>query len=242
MKRYLQFVFLLLIILLTVFVLGACLTWETLSSDVPTREQIRRITIDENDKTCVSAQDCVLAWTDCSTCECGTPINQQQAAKYEQVYEEICANYRGPVCDMDCPEVKLECINNLCTAVASPSAATPVQIFEGRYESAPDMSSFVPCGMDASPGSGQGYWLVPNDDFSRVYNKTRDAMIPAIASTYGPYDELAIYVRFRGVLSPSASAEPGGGYGHLHGYQREVKVTQMLEARYYLLPYSPCNH
>ena len=117
MKRCLRFVFSVLTILLAVFVLGACSTGEISPTDVPTGEQIRRIEIDENDKTCASAQDCVLAWTDCSTCECGTPINQQHAAKYEQAYEEVCANYRGPVCDMGCPEVKLECIDNLCTAV-----------------------------------------------------------------------------------------------------------------------------
>lgn len=117
MKRCLRFGFPVLTMLLAIFVLDACSTGKTSPPDVPTQEQIRRITIDKIDKTCVSAQDCVLAWTDCSTCECGTPINQLHAAKYEQAYEEMCTNYRGPVCDMACPEVKLDCIDNLCTAV-----------------------------------------------------------------------------------------------------------------------------
>ena len=117
MKRCLQFGFSVLMVLLVVFVLDACSILKTSPADSPAQEQIRRITIDENDKTCVSAQDCVLAWTDCSACECGTPIHQQYAAKYEQAYEEICTNYRGPVCDMGCPEVKLECIDYLCVAV-----------------------------------------------------------------------------------------------------------------------------
>ena len=117
MKQCLRSVFLVLTMLLAVFILGACLTSVTLPTDVPTREQIRRIEIDETDKTCFSAKECMLIWTDCSACECGTPINQQHAEKYERAYEENCANYRGPVCEMSCPEVKLDCIDNICIAV-----------------------------------------------------------------------------------------------------------------------------
>lgn len=113
MKRCLRFVVPGLTMLFAVFVLSACSIWET----SPAQERFRRITIDENDRTCVSANECVLTGTDCSSCECGTPINRQHAAKYEQAYKQACMNYRGPVCDMACPEVTLECINNLCMAV-----------------------------------------------------------------------------------------------------------------------------
>jgi hypothetical protein len=119
MNGCLRFVFLVLRVLLAVFILGACSTGEILPTDKPTPVQIRQIEIDENDKICVSAEDCVLAWTDCSTCECGTPLNQQHALKYERAYEQTCANYRGPVCEISCPEVKLDCIDNLCVTVES---------------------------------------------------------------------------------------------------------------------------
>jgi len=75
-----------------------------------------------------------------------------------------------------------------------------------------------------------------------MYKSAMDDLISDLAGTYGPDDKLAIYVRFEGVLSPPASAESGKGYGHLGLYAREVKVTEALEARYYLLPYSPCDH
>ena len=112
MNRCFRFVFLGLQLLLVLLILGACSTWGPFSTEVPGRFEI-----DENDKVCVSAKDCTLAWTDCSSCECGTPINQQYVAKYEQKYKETCANYRGPVCEMSCPEVQLDCIDNLCVAV-----------------------------------------------------------------------------------------------------------------------------
>ena len=117
MNRCFGFIFLVLQILLAVFILGACSTWGASPTDVPAGKQIHRIEIDENDKICVSAKDCTLVWTDCSACECGTPINQEYETRYEQAYKEKCTNYRGPVCDISCPEVKLDCIDNLCVAV-----------------------------------------------------------------------------------------------------------------------------
>lgn len=106
-----------LLMLLVVFGLGICSAWEAWPAEILRQEQNHRVVIDERDQMCTSTQDCVLAWTDCSSCECGTPINQQHAAKYEQAYKAMCMNYRGPVCDMACPEVTLDCVDNLCVAV-----------------------------------------------------------------------------------------------------------------------------
>ena len=103
--------------LLVLFGLGACSGLNIWPVNAPPQEQIHRVVIDDNDKMCISAQDCVLVWTDCSACECGTPINQQHAAKVKEAYEAMCTNYRGPVCDMACPEVELDCIENLCVAI-----------------------------------------------------------------------------------------------------------------------------
>jgi hypothetical protein len=121
-------------------------------------------------------------------------------------------------------------------AVDTPTTA--VQMFEGRYEYTAEMSSFIPCGMGEKPGPGKGYWLVPDQEFSQMYQKTLTTAWAAVAGTLGPDDELAIYVRFQGVLSPSAGAT-SSGYGPSNLYQREVKVTRALEASYYLFPYKP---
>lgn len=75
------------------------------------------ITIDPADQACRVAADCVLVWTECSSCECGTPVNSTFAGKYQLDYQTTCSNYRGPVCEMDCPVVELQCIAQRCTAV-----------------------------------------------------------------------------------------------------------------------------
>lgn len=117
MKRLSQLVPLFAIIINTTFILSSCSILEILSKKAPTLEPVQGIKIDENDKACVSAQDCTLSWSDCSTCECGTPINKLYTAKYEQAYTDACSEYSGPVCEMSCPEVRLDCIDQVCTAI-----------------------------------------------------------------------------------------------------------------------------
>ncbi len=119
------------------------------------------------------------------------------------------------------------------TRVTNVNSETIAQTFDGLYDSTSETSSFVPCSMNEFPGPGKGYWLVPNYEFSQLYEKAMSDMIGDIAGTYGPYDEFVIYVRFQGILSPPASVEAGLGYGHLGLYSREVTVTKALEAKYY---------
>lgn len=107
-----------------------------------------------------------------------------------------------------------------------PSPEGPTQLFEGFYLSDPEVSSFVPCALDELPGEGKGYWLVPTNEFSQLYENPEGITFADIGSTYGPYDKFAIYVRFEGVLL----AEPDKGYGHLGLYAGEIQVTRALEA------------
>jgi len=118
-------------------------------------------------------------------------------------------------------------VSTACTGILpteEPSVA-PVQFFEGFYFSGPDISSFVTCEMDEPPGAGKGYWLLPDDEFSRLYENPDGISIGDIATTYGPYDQFAIYVRFEGILS----AESEKGYGHTGLYVGEIRVTKVLE-------------
>ena len=101
----------------------------------------------------------------------------------------------------------------------------PAQLFEGFYATDAEMSSFVTCAMSELPGPGKGYWLVPSDEFSQLYEHPTGITMGDIAGTYGPYDVFAIYVRFEGILS----AEPGKEYGHLGLYSGEIQVTKVLE-------------
>lgn len=101
----------------------------------------------------------------------------------------------------------------------------PTQVFEGFYESAPEVSSFVTCAMEELPGKGKGYWLVPNAEFTQLYDNPAGITFGDIAGTYGPYDQFAIYVRFEGILVPKTS----NGYGHLGLYSGEIRVTKALE-------------
>jgi hypothetical protein len=78
---------------------------------------------------------------------------------------------------------------------------------------------------------GKGYWLIPNAEFSRLYENPGGITMGDIGSTYGPFDRFAIYVRFEGILSPSDDAESEKGYGYLGNYAREVMVTKALEAK-----------
>lgn len=105
-------------------------------------------------------------------------------------------------------------------------AGAAAQLFEGFYTANAGISSFVTCAMGELPGPGKGYWLIPSDEVSRFYENPRGITIGDIATTYGPHDLFAIYVRFEGILS----AEPGKRYGPSGLYVGEIQVTRMLEA------------
>jgi hypothetical protein len=116
--------------------------------------------------------------------------------------------------------------NSVSTVGTNTPMGVASQLFEGFYAVDAEMSSFVSCAMGELPGPGKGYWLIPNEEFSQLYEHPTGITMGDIAGTYGPYDVFAIYVRFEGILS----AEPGKGYGHLRLYDGEIQVTKVLEA------------
>jgi hypothetical protein len=140
-----------------------------------------------------------------------------------------------------------------CTSNARENEAAPpngiennVQPFEGIYSAdlitdfeETKISSFIPDGIDEVPGAGKGYWLVPNDEFIQLYNEELMAMWNAIMGSYGPCDELAIHVKFEGVLSEPAT--DGSGYGYMSQYEREVIVTRVLEIKYFWVSGDLCH-
>ena len=65
-------------------------------------------------QACDTADDCVLVYTDCSTCDCGTPVNRAHEELYLELYLETCRDYTGPVCEMYCPEAALLCLEGQC--------------------------------------------------------------------------------------------------------------------------------
>ncbi len=74
-----------------------------------------QLTIEPIDQACESSEECVLVWTDCSTCDCGTPVNRQHQEKYQMAYRELCVEYVGPVCEIYCPPAELMCAQGVCT-------------------------------------------------------------------------------------------------------------------------------
>jgi hypothetical protein len=106
-----------------------------------------------------------------------------------------------------------------CGRGVPPPPATPpvtglpdsVETFEGRYLASLEVSSFVPCGMEETPGDGNGYWLVSSLEMADYVFQAHSMA----AGTYGPDDGIApeVYVRFLGALSAPAGQQPGSGFG-----------------------------
>ena len=122
----------------------------------------------------------------------------------------------------------LACRNNPLANTNPKSTPTPdesLQILTGLYHSELNVSSFVSCEMKEMPGKGKGYWVALNDELSKKYATPGGISFGDIASTYGPYDQFAIYVRFAGTLSTGAS----DGYGHLGQYAGEIVVEQIWQ-------------
>ena len=77
---------------------------------------IYAIDIDPAHQTCEGNDQCALVYIDCSSCDCGEAVNIQFEEYYQNLYQEVCQDYNGPVCEMFCPKVNLICQNNQCMA------------------------------------------------------------------------------------------------------------------------------
>lgn len=78
-----------------------------------------RFTVAPEDQACQYDSDCVLVSTDCSGCECGTPVNKIHQTKYANKREVLCKDYRGGVCEFLCSTPYTKCIDHRCALSTS---------------------------------------------------------------------------------------------------------------------------
>lgn len=104
----------------------------------------------------------------------------------------------------------------LAVAAACADRSEEPGVFEGYYYTGFETSNFVP--GRSCDDRGPRYWLV-SDPEARFNEALREA-------GWEPLAFQAFWVRFEGELS-----EPGR-YGHLGAYEREVRVTKLLELRH----------
>jgi len=67
-----------------------------------------------NHQACSSNSECILIQRDCDDCDCGTPVNKKYEAVYANEKQKMCANYKGPVCDLSCRTNSSICLNGKC--------------------------------------------------------------------------------------------------------------------------------
>jgi hypothetical protein len=108
-----------IIILITVG--AACQIADEIRSGRGAGQGPLRLTIEPTDQNCESSEECVLVWTDCSTCDCGTPVHRHHQEKYQKAYRELCVDYSGPVCEIYCPPAELICEQGVCTILIEES-------------------------------------------------------------------------------------------------------------------------
>ena len=80
---------------------------------------VEQLSVMSIDQRCEVDDDCVIVSTDCSTCECGAPINRIYEQVYIERYQVLCENYRGGVCEFYCRTPFAACENNQCVLSAS---------------------------------------------------------------------------------------------------------------------------
>jgi hypothetical protein len=97
--------------LIAILVVSGCVT-----SPDPLNPELS-VSIDEQDRACVTDDDCTSFDPTCSFCHCGEPINKQNVDKYMQLRTELCQGYAGGVCDMACPPQEISCVENACAFV-----------------------------------------------------------------------------------------------------------------------------
>jgi hypothetical protein len=66
---------------------------------------------------CSVNTECSDVITRCDSCECGSPIAKEWVGHYEQRLIENCKDYKGVMCDVDCPNIKNLCIKGACVRV-----------------------------------------------------------------------------------------------------------------------------
>lgn len=80
---------------------------------------VRAVEVNPAHQVCERASDCVVVYVDCSGCDCGVPVNKKFEDLYFELYDDLCSDYVGAVCEMYCPQATLVCESNIC--VVEPS-------------------------------------------------------------------------------------------------------------------------
>ncbi|MBI5954103.1 MAG: hypothetical protein HY865_20795 [Chloroflexi bacterium] len=112
-----------------------------------------------------------------------------------------------------------------------------INVYEGYYYGGGNVSSFVPCESNEKPGRGKGYWLATNDQFDEMYQEESTRMMQAAIGTLGPGMDGGLYIKFKGIASPSLDTASGEGYGYLNQYRQQITVTEAIQMKYFIVPY-----
>jgi len=101
------------------FIFSGCSQVILGGNSVPERSDYPIVEIDSAHQTCEKAADCITTYVDCSGCDCGIPINLKYENHYLDLYNDVCAEYAGPVCEIYCPPITLICSSGICEAEPS---------------------------------------------------------------------------------------------------------------------------
>ncbi len=74
------------------------------------------LTVTAEDRKCAGDAECTIMGTECSYCDCGVAVSKESEQRLKAEFEEMCGDYKGSVCDIQCPLAKVECIGNECRA------------------------------------------------------------------------------------------------------------------------------
>ena len=83
------------------------------------------VRIDPAHQACVAADDCILLYTDCSGCDCGTALNKAYETEYREIKQNLCSDYRGPVCEVYCPPSQPKCLSGKCVSITESFELAP---------------------------------------------------------------------------------------------------------------------
>jgi hypothetical protein len=92
-------------------------------SAIPVLDPSSQLQVTASDQACLSDTDCTIVSNNCSTCECGVPVNKIHEQKYVQKWSKQCEGYSGSACRYLCPTPYARCINNQCTLSGTMSGA-----------------------------------------------------------------------------------------------------------------------
>ncbi len=76
-------------------------------------EEVTTLNIDIADRSCVQDSDCEQVGNQCS-CSCGEGVNKSNVGKYKTQLEEMCKEYKGPMCKINC-NGSVKCVEKVCT-------------------------------------------------------------------------------------------------------------------------------